>query len=114
LELICNPRSLTNPVSGEVFMLRTKTMDVTFRHPFTLKGLERAAPPGFYRVETEEEPIDGLSFPAYRRLATLTRVPMAGQGSGSAEVFLVDPKGLTEAKEPRHGRRYPDRLGSRA
>src|SRR3712207_7130489 len=33
----------------------------TFRHPFALKGLEDAVPPGTYRVDIEEERIEGLS-----------------------------------------------------
>jgi hypothetical protein len=74
-------------------------MDVTFRHVFTLKGFERPAPPGTYRVDIEEERIDGLSFLAYRRLATFIRLPMAGHGSGSTQSFLVDPKDLADAQD---------------
>ena len=80
-------------------MMRDKTADVTFRHPFTLKGVGRALPAGTYRVEVEEERIDGLSFLAYRRLATFIRIPAAGHGSTSAQMFLVDPKDLTEAQQ---------------
>ena len=72
-------------------------MEITFRHPFALEGLEDAAPPGTYRVDTEEERIEGLSFLAYRRLATFIRLPMAGHGSGSAQSLLVDPKELEQA-----------------
>ena len=72
-------------------------MEVTFRYPFTLTGLESAAPPGTYRVDIEEERIDGLSFLAYRRLATFIRLPMTGHGSGSTQSFLVDPKELERA-----------------
>jgi hypothetical protein len=78
-------------------MTRSTTADVTFRHPFTLKGLEDTVPPGTYRVDTEEERIEGLSFLAYRRLATFIRLPMAGHGSGSTQSLLVDPKELEQA-----------------
>ena len=74
-------------------------MEITFRHPFALKGLEDAVPPGTYRVDIEEERIEGLSFLAYRRLATFIRLPLAGHGPGSAQSFLVDPKELDEARE---------------
>ena len=47
-------------------MIRATTMDIAFRHPFALKGLGSAVPPGTCRIDTEEEQIDGLSFPAYR------------------------------------------------
>ena len=77
-------------------MIRSTTTDVTFRRAFALKGLESAVPPGTYRVDVEEEPIDGLSFLAYRRLATFIRVPAAGRG-GSLQSLLVDPKELEQA-----------------
>jgi len=75
-------------------------MEITFRHSFALKGHASTVPPGTYRVDIEEEPIDGLSFLAYRRLATFIRVPMAGRGgSGSTQSLLVDPKELEQALE---------------
>jgi hypothetical protein len=73
-------------------------MDITFRHAFVLKGLDSTLPPGTYRVDIEEEPIDGLSFLAYRRLATFIRVPVAGR-SGTIENLLIDPKELDGALE---------------
>ena len=77
-------------------MIRSMTTNVTFRHAFALKGLERPVPPGTYRVDVEEDPIDGLSFLAYRRLATFITVPVAGR-SGSTQSLLVDPKELEQA-----------------
>ena len=44
-------------------MIRATTMDIAFRHPFALKGLGSAVPPGTCRIDIEEEQIDGLSFP---------------------------------------------------
>jgi hypothetical protein len=79
-------------------MMRDKTADVTFRYPFTLKEVGRALPAGTYRVDIEEEQIDGLSFPAYRRLATFIRVPVAGRSDCSQDL-LVDPKELERALE---------------
>lgn len=79
-------------------MIRSTGMDVTFRQPVTLHGVDRPLPPGTYRVEIEEEPIDGLSFIAYRRLATFIRVPMAGQ-PGTIQNLLIDPKSLDQALE---------------
>ena len=43
-----------------------------------------------YRIDTEEEPIDGLSFLAWRRLATFIRIPV--HRSGTVQSFLIDPK----------------------
>ncbi len=81
---------------GAAGMIRSMTTNVTFRHAFALKGLERPVPPGTYRVDVEEDSIDGLSFLAYRRLATFITVPVAGQ-SGSTQSLLVDPKELEQA-----------------
>src|SRR4030095_395876 len=50
---------------------RTTETTVTFRRPFTLLALEGAQPAGTYRLVTEEEQIPGLSFTAFRRMATL-------------------------------------------
>jgi hypothetical protein len=84
-------------VAGAASMTRSTTLEVTFRYPFTLTGLEDAAPPGTYRVDIEEERIEGLSFLAHRRLATFIRLPVAGHGPGSTQSLLVDPKELERA-----------------
>ena len=42
---------------------RTTSKIVTFARPFTLKGVDRILPPGEYRVVTDEELIEELSFP---------------------------------------------------
>ena len=60
-----------------------------------LKGVEGIVPAGTYRVDTEEEQIDGLSFLAYRRLATFIRIPMGR--TGTVQDFLVDPKDVAAA-----------------
>ena len=78
-------------------MTRRTTVEVAFQHPFTLKGLESAVRPGTYHVEIEEEQVEGLSFLAYRRLATFIRLPVPGHGAGSSQVLLVDPKELEKA-----------------
>jgi hypothetical protein len=70
-------------------MIRDTTMDVTFRHVFTIKGLESPVPPGTYRVDIEEEQIDGLSFLAYRRLATFIRVPWPAVATRSRACWSI-------------------------
>jgi hypothetical protein len=42
---------------------RATSKIVTFARPFTLKGVDRILPPGEYRVVTDEELIEELSFP---------------------------------------------------
>ena len=76
---------------------RTTTKSVTFHRPFYLKGIDRLLPPADYRVVTDEEVIDGLSFAAYRRVSTVIFVPAE---SGSAvEMVAIDPLDLQSAQE---------------
>jgi hypothetical protein len=78
-------------------MTRTTTKTVTFHRPFGLKGVDRLLPPADYRVMTDEELIEGLSFPAYRRISTVILVPAP---SGSAvEMVTIDPLDLQAAQE---------------
>ena len=58
--------------------IRTIRRTITFRRPFYLKGVDRLLPPGDYRVVTDEELIEGLSFTAYigpRRSSSCLRRP---------------------------------------
>ncbi len=48
---------------------RAREKIVTFNRPFLLKGIDRVLPAGQYRVTTDEELIESLSFPVYRRVA---------------------------------------------
>ncbi len=78
--------------------LRTSSRTVTFRRPFSLKGVAGELPAGTYAVETDEELIEQLSFTAYQRVATSIRVP-TGTSGGSYQVFRVDPADLQEAEK---------------
>jgi hypothetical protein len=71
---------------------------VTFCRPFLLKGVDRTLPAGAYEVITDEELIDGLSFPVYRRLSTMMYVP-AQSHFASTEMVTIDPVALEAAQE---------------
>jgi hypothetical protein len=60
--------------------LRTHRETLTFAHPFTLSGVEDVQAPGAYMVQTDEELLEGLSFLAYRRVATVIFVPLRHGG----------------------------------
>ncbi len=79
--------------------LRTKSRNVRFQHPFSLKGIEGVLPPGTYLVETDEELLEQLSFTAYQRVATSIRVPIGGSRTSYA-MFRVDPADLNVPKNP--------------
>lgn len=74
----------------------TETM-VTFRRPFTLAAIDGAQPAGTYKVITEEEQIPGLSFVAFRRVATLLHLPANPAPGGTSQVVSVSPDELAAA-----------------
>lgn len=72
---------------------------VTFEHPFLLDEIEKELPAGDYTVETEEESIDGLTFLAFRRVATTLIVRPAIGKRGQTHFWTIDPQGLASALE---------------
>jgi hypothetical protein len=77
---------------------RTTETVVTFARPFRLGGHDRELPAGSYRVATDETLIEGLSFVAYRRDATLLRLPAISAGRRArVELLPVDPHDLDDA-----------------
>jgi hypothetical protein len=73
------------------------TKTVTFRHPFTIEGLDGWQPAGSYVIEMEEELIQALSFPAWRRLHTAIRFPQRPGASVTQQVAPVDPAAIDAA-----------------
>jgi hypothetical protein len=78
---------------------RTSTKTVNFAHPFLLKGVDRILSAGDYRVVTDEELVEQLSFPVYRRVATMIFVPAASGQTSSVEMVAIDPRDLQEAQD---------------
>ncbi len=74
---------------------RTTNKTVTFARPFLLKGIDRMLGAGDYGIVTDEELIEGLSFPAYRRISTMIFVP--AQNASSVEMVAIDPQELSAA-----------------
>jgi hypothetical protein len=77
--------------------LRTTSRTITFARPFSLDGLDETQPAGSYTVQTDEEPIEGLSFLAYRRVATVIFLPLSHRGTGSFQAIPVTPEALEAA-----------------
>jgi hypothetical protein len=78
---------------------RTNSQTVTFAHPFMLKGVDRMLPAGDYKMATDEELIQELSFPVYRRIATMIFVPAESHHASSVEMVAIDPRDLQEAQD---------------
>ncbi len=86
-------------------MTRTQRTTSVFARPFRLRGVDRVLPAGSYDVVTEEELIEELSFPVYRRVSTVIFVP--GQSAASIEMVTIDPLDLAAAQGDDHAQTKP-------
>jgi hypothetical protein len=85
-------RSEDRPVST-----RTKRSIVRFSAPFALPGIDEMQPPGDYAVDSDEEPIEGISWLAYRRVATFIHLPAIESSSRIGRMVAVEPAALDTA-----------------
>jgi hypothetical protein len=94
--------------------VRTSRKSVTFTQPFSLTGIDEVQPAGTYTVETDEELLPGLSFPAYRRVATL--IFLRSRGGGPIVEEVANDRSARAAGSsgkgcrPANPRRIPRRL----
>ena len=72
---------------------RTRSEQVVFRRPFLLSGFDSLQRAGTYTVDTEEELLDSLTVPGWKRTATVIQVARGG----ATEYLPVDPSELHEA-----------------
>lgn len=79
--------------------VRTVNSSVSFKAPFMLEGGDRLFPEGTYRIESDEEMIQGISFTAYRRTATLIHLHANPSQPGLTETLSVEPAVLDAALE---------------
>jgi hypothetical protein len=77
---------------------RTTKSTVMFTRPFNLNGFDGEQPAGSYSVETDEELLEEVSFPAYRRMATMMQLDPPSRGSaGILQIAVINPDELTAA-----------------
>lgn len=76
---------------------RTSKRTVTFTRPFRLGGSSIEFPAGRYFIETDEERVDELSFPFYRRTATMMQLIADPLRPGVTETAIIDPLDLEAA-----------------
>lgn len=77
---------------------RSRRETVTFKHPFHIRGVDGLLPAGDYEVVTDEETIEGLSFPAWRRIATAIIVPAEGSRGLTMEMLSIGSVDLADAQ----------------
>lgn len=78
--------------------IRSRREVVTFKHPFQIRGIDRLLPAGDYEVITDEETIEGLSFEAFRRVATMMIVPAEGSRGLAMEMVSIGSVDLADAQ----------------
>jgi len=78
--------------------IRSRRETVTFKHSFRIRGVDRLLPAGAYEVITDEEQIEGLSFAAFRRIATMILVPAAFSSASTMEMLSIGSVDLAEAQ----------------
>jgi hypothetical protein len=76
--------------------VRSRREAVTFKHQFRIRGIDRPLPAGTYEVTTDEESIEGLSFAAFRRIATMIVVP--GASASMREMISIGSVDLADAQ----------------
>jgi hypothetical protein len=78
--------------------MRSRRETVHFKHPFRIKGIDRLLPAGAYEVITDEEMIEGLLFPCFRRVATMIMVPSESSHTSSMEMISISSVDLSDAQ----------------
>jgi hypothetical protein len=76
---------------------RVSHKSVSFAHPFSLRGVERTLPLGTCDIEVTEEPLNGTSRIAYRRVSTTIALPSPNLASVSRQLVQVEPADLEAA-----------------
>ena len=78
--------------------IRSRRETITFMHPFRIKGIDRLLPAGAYEVITDDETIEGLSFAAFRRVATMIMIPAEAPRSSMMEMVSISSTDLSDAQ----------------
>src|SRR5690606_17701434 len=73
---------------------RTTSSVVTFAKPFRLDGMPDSFPAGTYQVETDEELLQGVSFPAYRRVGIVMQQVVEPPRLNAPVISISDPRQL--------------------
>src|SRR5438105_2290486 len=81
-------------------MTRSRRETVLFKHPFRIASVERPLPAGSYEIITDEESMEGLSFPSFQPVATMMMVPAPPPRSSCVEMVMISPIDLSDAREP--------------
>ncbi|CCE99874.1 hypothetical protein [Sinorhizobium fredii] len=75
-------------------LARTKHRRVHFNEPFVIPDFGETVPPGDYEVDEDEELIEGISWLAYRRVATFIKLPATPENKYRMRIVAIAPEEL--------------------
>lgn len=81
---------------------RTTRSVVQFSSPFMLPGFDAPQPAGQYNVDHDEEPIEGLSRTAWRRVAAFIHLPAIAEQVSAQQMVPISPADLDAALAKDH------------
>ena len=81
---------------------RTTQTVVGFSSTFLLPGFDAPQPPGDYRVDHQEEPIEGVSRLAWIRVGAFIHLPAVGIRGPMQQMVPISPADLESALEKDH------------
>ena len=73
---------------------RTKHRTIHFDRPFTLPGVDETIAAGDYEIDDDEVLIEGLSWTAYRRVATFIKLPATIENRYRMRLIQIEPDEL--------------------
>jgi len=76
---------------------RTTPTVVRFNAAFMLAGFDAPQPPGEYRVDIDEEALEGASRTAWRRVATFIHLPAISANGYTQQIVSIEPATLEAA-----------------
>jgi hypothetical protein len=76
---------------------RTTQTVVSFSSAFLLPGFDMPQPAGDYRVDQDEETIEGLSRLAWRRVAAFIHLPAIAPNGSTRQMVPITPADLDAA-----------------
>lgn len=81
---------------------RTTQTVVRFSSPFRLPGFDKAQPAGEYRIDYDEELIEGVSRLAWMRVGAFIHLPAIAAQSSTQQMMPIQPSDLETALEKDH------------
>ena len=76
---------------------RSERTVLSFTKPFTLHGIDGIQPAGDYVVDTDYEPIEGISRLAYRRVGMIIHLPSVSAAAYARQLVSLNQRDLDAA-----------------